>query len=130
MLVNRRTTERFAVLPAYTPCRIRLQSEEIFRYDGHVHDLSEGGVRFESDIPIEPGTPVALQIALPERVSDFTVIDGPGRDVFMLGNVVWCSIDEPGPALMAVATTRFARAGDRDRLIRRLLAGGFARMTA
>jgi len=129
MLVNRRATERFAVLPAYTPCRIRVQSEEQYRYDGHVHDLSEGGVRFEADMPIEPGTPVAIQIALPERVTD-TIIDGPGRDVFLLGNLVWCSMDEPGPAMMAVAITRFARAGDRERLIRRLISGGFARMTA
>lgn len=125
--IDRRQHERFGVIPAYTPCRIRVQRDDVFRFDGHVHDLSEGGARFEADYPIDPGTPIALEIELPQRFGDTWAPDGPGRAVFVTGNVVWCSADEPGPAVMAVAITRFCREGDRARLVRRLTEGGFAR---
>jgi len=126
---DRRRHERTTVIPAYTGCRVRLQREDGFRFDGHVHDISEGGVRFEADVPVDPGTPVALQIDLPHRDSSADA-DGPGRAVFVIGNVVWCNIEEPGPAIMAMAITRYARAGDRERLLRRLAGNGFARRAA
>ena len=129
--IERRQFERFGVIPAYTACRARVQTEDVFRFDGHVHDLSEGGVRFEADIPIDPGTPIALEIELPERYGDTWVnrreVDGFGRAVFVVGNVVWCRLDDCGSALMAVAITRFCHDGDRQRLIKRLTTGGFAR---
>lgn len=125
--INRRQHPRFAVTPSYTSARVRLLSEEHFTRSGHVYDISEGGVRFEMDIPVEPGTSVAMEITLPEPSGSMT-IDGPGRAVFVLGNVVWCDTDEPGPAQMALVITRFARAGDRDRLMRRITTGAYARV--
>ena len=125
--VNRRQHPRFSVIPSYTSARVRLLTEENFSNSGHVYDISEGGVRFEMDSPIEPGTPVAMEILLPDRPGSMT-LDGPGRAVFLLGNVVWCDADEPGPAKMALVITRFARAGDRDRLMNRISSGSYARV--
>ncbi len=125
--VDRRQHPRFAVTPSYSQVRLRLLTEETFTRTGHVYDVSEGGIRFEMDVPVEPGTPVAMEIMLPDRNGTMT-IDGPGRAVFLLGNVVWCDADEPGPAQMALVITRFARAGDRDRLMRRITTGAYARV--
>lgn len=125
--INRRQHPRFAVTPCYTQTRVRLLSEAGFTRSGHVYDISEGGIRFEMDIAIEPGTPVAMEITLPDTPGNMT-IDGPGRAVFLLGNVVWCDTEEPGPAKMALAITRFARSGDRDRLMNRLTKNYYARV--
>ena len=126
--INRRQHARFAVTPSYTSARVRLMTDEQFTLTGHVYDVSEGGVRFELDTPVEPGTPVAMEIALPEHPGSPPLVDGPGRAVYLIGNVVWCDADEPGPAQMALAITRFARAGDRDRLMRRITSGAYARV--
>jgi len=126
--IDRRRHPRFAVTPSYTPARMRLMHEETFRHAGHVYDMSEGGLRFEMDTPIDPGTPVALEIMLPDMPGMLHTNDGPGRAVFVIGNVIWCDTDEPGPAQMAMAITRFARSGDRERLVRRLTTGAYARV--
>lgn len=126
-IIDRRVAERFAVQPAYTPCRIRGSSENEFTQIGHVHNVSESGVRFESDMPIDPGTQIAIEIDLPDRPDASWRTEGPGRAVFVIGEIVWCDVDEPGPAVMAVATTRYCREGDRARLMRRLTTGGFSR---
>lgn len=99
----------------YTGIRVRFLDSERFRHEGHAYDLSEGGVQFELDYPIDPGTPIAMEIDLPEGDRADA---GPGRAVFVLGNVVWADDSEPGPVRMALAITRFARAGDKERLMR------------
>jgi hypothetical protein len=126
--IDRRRHPRFAVNPGYTPVRLRRLSEDSFIHSGHVYDISESGVCFEMDLPIDPGTPVALEIALPDSPGVLHTNDGPGRAVYMIGNVIWCEVDEPGPARMALAVTRYARAGDRERLVRRLVTGVYARV--
>lgn len=126
--IDRRRHPRFAVSACYTPARLRLMNEESFNRAGHVYDISEGGVRFEMDVPIDPGTPVALEIMLPDKPGMLHTNDGPGRAVFVIGNVIWCEADEPGPAQMALVITRFARSGDRERLMRRLVTGVYARV--
>jgi hypothetical protein len=115
---NRRRFERLSLPAAYTPVQVRLLENEKFTLEGHAYDLSEGGCQFELDHPIAPGTPIAMQIELPTQFGE--VETGPGRAVFVLGNVVWLDDSEPGPVRMAVAFTRFARAGDRERLEARL----------
>lgn len=116
--INRRRFERFAVRPMYTTIAVRLMTEEKFTLSGHAYDISEGGVQFELDCPVDPGTAIAVEIALPELgdVED----EGPGRSVFVMGNVVWADDSEPGPVRMAMVITRFARAGDKERLLKRL----------
>ena len=119
--LNRRRHERFCLLPMYTPVTIRVLDGER-EFQGHAYDISEGGVRFELDGPVAPGTPVALLVHLAgEFQSEHMVI--------VHANIVWVdeSPDEPGPVRMAAAFTRFARAGDRERLLRHLSSGRYAR---
>ena len=123
--INRRTHERFQVNPGYTAMALRQHGEESeFTHMGHVYDISEGGICFELDRPIEPGKTVSVRIDLPLTGEDH----GPGRAVFMTGNVVWCDLEEPGASKMAMAITRFDRAGDRERLIRTLTNGHHLRV--
>jgi hypothetical protein len=123
--VNRRQHERFAVPPMYTPISVRLLDETVFTLEGHAYDISEAGVQFELDHPIAPGTPIAIQIMLPPNADEL----GPGRSVYAIANVIRLveDPDEPGPVRMACAFTSFARLGDRERLIRHLVRGRYAR---
>ncbi|MCC5823009.1 MAG: PilZ domain-containing protein [Phycisphaerales bacterium] len=125
--IDRREHTRFRVNPGYTPIQLRVHPEERFEFSGHIYDISEGGVCFELDRPIEPGARVSIQIDLPGHLLESGRDIGPGRAVFATGNVIWCDMDEPGASRMAVAITRFDRAGDRERLIRALTAGRYLR---
>ncbi|TVR99784.1 MAG: hypothetical protein EA423_12140 [Phycisphaerales bacterium] len=126
--INRRRHERFMLPPMYSRLRVRRLDDPDFRYAGHIYDVSEGGVRFELDDPIEPGTPVAVEIALPGLGDPDTGDIGPGRSVFAIGNVIWVNEEDlPGPVRMAVAFTRYARTGDHERLIGHLGRGHYAR---
>jgi hypothetical protein len=104
---------------------VRLLDSEQFTLEGHAYDISEGGIRFELDHPIAPGTPIAMQITLPISQAESDI--GPGRSVFVMGNVVWIDDSEPGPVQMALVVTRYARLGDRERLLARLASGTYAR---
>ena len=121
--INRRRFERFSLPPMYTPVAVRLLADDAYEFEGHAYDVSEGGLQFELDYAIEPGTPVALTLLLP----------GPGsqeeRSVCVYANVIWVGVDEdePGPVRMAAAFTRFARAEDKERLFRVIGSGRLAR---
>jgi len=124
---NRRRYERFQLAPMYKPISVRLLDSEHFTLDGHAYNISEGGIQFELDRGIEPGTPIALQVTLPNNHWTECPDLGPGRSIFVLGNVIWLDDDELGPARMAVVFTRFARAGDRERLLRQISGGRMQR---
>lgn len=110
----------------YAPVAIRLLTEEHYAAQGHAYDISEGGLRFELDRGIEAGTQVAVQVTLPGSAPDDE--DGPGRSVFAFANIVRLQDeDEPGPVRMAAVFSRFAREGDRERLLRQLGSGRFAK---
>lgn len=126
-LINRRQFERFALVAAYNPVAIRLLDQDHFSLEGHAYDISEGGIQFELDHPIAPGTPVAIQITLTAAQRAAARDIGPGRSIFVFANVVWLSEEEPGPVRMAAAFTRFARAGDRERLFNQISAGKLRR---
>ena len=84
--------------------------------------ISQGGIRFELDRAIEPGTRVAMQITLPTMSDDI----GPGRSVFVFANIVWLEDeDEPGPVKMAAAISQYVRAGDKQRLLRQFATGRY-----
>lgn len=122
--ISRRSQPRFLTLPAYTPIAVRTLDKETFDLHGHAYNISEGGVMFELDRGIDPGTPVAVQITLPRSVRGEDV--GPGRSIFVMGNIVWLNDTSPGPATMAIAITSYPRAGDRERLVRALNSGQLA----
>jgi PilZ domain len=121
-MIDRRQHARFVTEPMYTPIAARLLESEVFDIEGHAYDISEGGLRFELDRPIAPGTKIAMQITLPSFHADI----GPGRSIFVFANVVWIEDDdEPGPVRMAAVFTHFARAGDRERLLRQFATGRY-----
>lgn len=122
-LTDRRSHPRFMLEPMYTPVAARLLDSENFDIEGAAYDISEGGLRFELDRPIAPGSKIALQITLPNL--DNRDI-GPGRSIFVFANVIWLEDeDDPAPYRMAAVFTHFARAGDRERLLRQFATGRY-----
>src|ERR1043165_8398451 len=109
MHINRRRFERFALRPMYTTVSAQAIANGI-KFEGHAYDISEGGIRFELDEAMTPGTPIALQITLPGQSAE------ADRQVCVYANVIWVDEDlaEPGPVRMAAAFTRFARPGARE----------------
>lgn len=125
---NRRQFERFTLNPMYNQLAVRFLDTETFDYEGHGWDVCEGGICFEIDRAIEPGTPIVMKIDLPHDQYGNPPMDGPGRSVFVFANIVWLTDDDgSGPARMAAAFTRFARAGDKERLVREFCSGRYAR---
>jgi hypothetical protein len=111
--------------PMYTPVAVRLLDSEDDKFDieGHAYDISAGGVRFEVDRALKPGTRIAMQITLP-TAGDEDV--GPGRSVYVFANVVWIEDeDEPGPVRTAAVFNHFARVGDKERLLRQFATGRY-----
>lgn len=122
-MIDRRRHPRFVLDPMYTSISARLMDSEKFTIEGNAYDISEGGLRFELDRAIAPGTKIALQITLPTWNQEDI---GPGRSVFVFANVVWLEDeDQPGPYKMAAVFTHFARAGDRERLLRQFASGRY-----
>ncbi len=123
---ERRQHPRFVLPSMYTAVAVRPLDRDRFQWEGHAYDLSEGGMRFEIDHPIAPGTPVALRLQLPGagmlRVAE-------RRPVYAFGNVVWIEeddVDQPGPVRMACVFSRFLQPGDKERLLKRLHSGRFS----
>lgn len=122
--VNRRRFERFSLRPMYTAVTAQERADGAIAFEGHAYDISEGGIRFELDEAIMPGTPILLHITLPGLAPA-----DEDRRVSVHANVIWIDedLDEPGPVRMAAAFTRFAKPGDRERLLDQLASGRFAR---
>lgn len=123
---DRRRHPRYVLPSMYTNIAVRPLDSDEFLYEGHAYDLSEGGMRFEIDHPIAPGTAVAIRIELPGagamRAAD-------RRPVYAFANVVWLEeedLDQPGPIRMACVFTRFAQLGDEERLMSRLRSGRYS----
>ena len=113
---NRRRFERFALRPMYSAVTVRPHAggETL---EGHAYDVSEGGLRFELDSAIEPGTAVEITLLLPAA-----------EPIEVRANVIWADDDGvPGPVRMAAAFTAFAGAAHRERLLRQISAGRYAR---
>ncbi len=125
--VNRRRHERYALAPMYTPITVRVRGDGANLYEGHTYDISEGGLQFELDEPIAPGTPVILQVTLPAGTWENCDDLGPGRTILAEGNVVWSDTTEPGPVRTAVVFTRFAKLTDKERLMRQISGGKLRR---
>lgn len=122
-MIDRRKFARFALDPMYTPIAARALDSQSFDIEGNAYDISEGGIRFELDRAVQPGSKIALQITLPSMSQEDI---GPGRSVFVFANVVWLEDeDQPGPYKMAAVFTHFARAGDRERLLRQFATGRY-----
>ena len=64
---DRRRHRRYAVSPMFAPIRIRDEQDRIV--DGHVHDISITGARFESDREFEADERVRFELELPGRAA-------------------------------------------------------------
>jgi c-di-GMP-binding flagellar brake protein YcgR len=124
---DRRQYERYLLPSMYTVVAVRELECDAFELSGHAYDISRGGMRFELDQPIAPGTRIALRIELPGGVT--TDWSAP-RAVFAFANVVWLEqddLDSTGPVRMACVFTNFCRPGHEEALMRRLRSGRFAK---
>lgn len=120
---DRRQYPRFQLEPMYTPLAVRTADSEHFDIEGHAYDISEGGIRFELDRAVPPGTAIVMQITLPNL--DAMQI-GPGRTILVNANVIWIEDEEePGPVRTAAVFTGFARVGDRERLLKQFATGRY-----
>ncbi len=123
---ERRRHTRYVLPSMYTQVAVRPLDSEKYQWEGHAYDISEGGMRFEIDRPIAPGTPVAVRIQLP-GASQLRIAER--RPVYALANVVWLEeddVDQPGPVRMACVFSRFLQVGDKERLLGRLQSGRFS----
>ncbi|HZW06746.1 MAG TPA: PilZ domain-containing protein [Phycisphaerales bacterium] len=126
---DRRRFPRFDLEAMYTTIAVRTLEHDTFELHGHSYDISEGGIRFELDRGVERGTQIAMMINLPTMNADAE----PTADnaVYVFATVVWIEDeDEPGPIKMAAVFNRWARAGDRERLLAELGKGVYRRQAA
>lgn len=116
---DRRRHERFTVDPMYSAVAVSplatsnrtSNGREGEHVDGHVYEVSLGGIRFELDQPLPVGTRVSVEVTLP----------GCTKPICAEGRIVrvFDEIDDPGPRRMVVEFETFA-AGARESLERYL----------
>lgn len=129
---NRRAIDRFRLHPMYTrvvvvPLAVHATASLAaaaapvvsVSMEGHAYDISLGGVRYELDEPLAPGTCVEVEIQLPGAA---TPIRGSGQVVR-----VYDHEDDPGPRRQAVRLDRFVSDLDRQRLARLIDDGWYGR---
>ena len=122
---NRRIHTRYRLPSMYTEIGVRELQDDEFRFTGHAYDISLGGMRFELDEAIEPGTSIAVRIQLPGPTTD-----RERRAIFAMANVVWIEEDDVesgGPIRMACVFRNFCHPGDEQRLLSQLSSGHYAR---
>jgi len=118
---DRRVHARFALRPMYSAIEVKLAPDSPEAMAGHAYDISRGGVCFELDHAIEPGTPVFLSLSLPEWLQGLADGKSDTVSVHVQGTVVWNDDDGvPGPVRMAAAFTSFESIGEYDTLLRTL----------
>jgi hypothetical protein len=111
----------------YSAIEVKLASDSQDGMAGHAYDISRGGVSFELDHAIEPGTPVYLRLSLPEWLQGLADGDNDRTSVHVRGTVVWVDDDGvPGPVRMAAAFTSFDSVGEFDLLDRTLTVRRYA----
>lgn len=113
---DRRRHTRYAVPSFYTGVSVRRTDEEGFALDGHAYDISVGGMRFELDDAVEPGTRIVCRIELPCGATEDAV---EPWCVHVSATVVWVEPDdlETGASVrMACVFHEFAHADDERRL--------------
>ncbi len=123
---DRRRHPRFVLPSMYTEVEARSLDTEKFEWKGHAYDVSQGGMRFELDTPIEPGTRIALRLQLP-GAQHLKITDR--RPVYVFANVVWIEeddIEQGGPIRMACVFSQFVLPGDEARLRTRLHSGRYS----
>lgn len=60
-----RCEPRLKLAPMYTLLRAKKAGTQKFRWSGYIYDVSMGGMRFELDEAVEPGTTLEIRATLP-----------------------------------------------------------------
>jgi hypothetical protein len=109
---ERRRHTRFKVSPMYSHIQVRRSEGDTNAMEGHLYDISVGGVRFELDEPLSDGERVTVEILLP----------GCQKLIQATGKVVRINdeADDPGPRRMALRFDAFADEESREALARYL----------
>ncbi|MDZ4756029.1 MAG: PilZ domain-containing protein [Phycisphaerae bacterium] len=109
---ERRRHARFKVVPMYTRLQVRGPADDALPLDGHVYDISEGGLRFELDEPLPEGERVTVEIDLP----------GCQKLIKAYGKIVRVNDreDDPGPRRMALRFDSFVDEASKRALSRYL----------
>lgn len=127
--INRRRHDRFRLAPMYSRVTMRLLDQDEFPFEGHAYDVSESGLKFEMDSPLEVGTSIILRLDIPLDIHGLPPTDPRDQYIEVLARVVW--IDEEdmefGPVKMAAEFSRFTRFGERERLIATFCTGRYIR---
>ena len=102
---DRRRHDRFSVDPMYsavevTPARSPRGSAPAEPAEGHIYEVSLGGMRFELDEPLPAGSRVSVAITLPGCPEPIRVEARVAR--------VYDEIDDPGPRRMVAEFETFA----------------------
>ena len=112
---DRRQHPRFTVDPMYSAILVRPvasgRSKRCDPAEGHVYEVSLGGMRFELDEPLPVGTEIEVEVVLPGIVKPICANARVAR--------VFDSIDDPGPRRIVAEFETFA-AGARAALERYL----------
>ena len=106
---NAREHPRLKVPAMYSVVRVRPAGSERYCWTGHIYDVSLGGMRFELDEPLQPGTAVEVRGILP----------GQAHVTFRAsGTIVRFHDDEPeaGPTRMGMNFASFHSEIDESRL--------------
>ena len=95
--IDRRRHPRFSVDPMYSAVSVLRRGQ---REEGHVYDVSLGGMRFELDRPARRGSTLEVEVSLPGCQE---AIRAKARVVR-----VFDEMDDPGPRRMAVEFETFS----------------------
>lgn len=100
-IADRRAHDRFVVEPMYSAVRVtprgRNSGEPL---EGHIYEISIGGMRFELDEPLPRDSKVSAELTLPGCEVPITV-EGRVLRVFDV-------VDDPGPRRMVLEFETFA----------------------
>lgn len=125
---NRRIHTRYQLLSMYTQIEVKAPGDDSYSLTGHAYDISLGGMRFELDQPIEPGTLIEVRIELPGS-NAFWAQHQPNL-IGATAHVVWAEqddIEDGGSVRMACVFREFADPGAERLLLSRLSSGSYAR---
>ena len=109
-----RHNDRITVPPMYTLVRVRPEGHEQYCWTGYIYDISAGGMRFELDAPVDPGTRLEIRAMLPG--SKHTSFDAAGAVVRIHDD----EDDMHGPVRMGMFFDRFGTVTDQRKLERYL----------
>ncbi len=112
-----RQRPRFRLPAMYTFVRVRPKGDERYCWAGHIYDVSESGMRFEIDEPLQAGQEIEVRAMLPG--TSHITFNATGKVVRLHDDS-----DEAGPICMGMAFDSFTRRIDRKRLTSYLSGAG------